>query len=154
MTTNPRRTLNAIWQHFLNSLVNWLIQSPRQLQYFMLSFHLLYSRLMTSLLISFKLKLKNWRECSHPSTTTVHLPPVTWNGVSEVKPSPVCWNPYSPMQELCSQNCLLMFSLSRFVFFFLTLLSFQSAHEYAVIFSSSYPFESRRTSGILQYYLC
>ena len=154
MTTNPRRTLNAIWQHFLNSLVNWLIHSPRQLQYFMLSFHLLYSRLMTSLLISFKLKLKNWRECSHPSTTTVHLPPVTWNGAVWGQTFPCVLKPIlSYARTLLSELSSYVLSL-QVCFFFLTLLSFQSAHEYAVIFSSSYPFESRRTSGILQCYLC
>lgn len=49
---------------------------------------------------------------------------------------------------------IVLCSLSSGFVFFLTLLSFQSAYEYAVIFFSSYPFESRRTSGILQYYLC
>lgn len=58
MTTNPKRTLSAVWQCFLISMVNWLSHSPGQLQYFILSPHIPYCQLMASLLISLKLKKK------------------------------------------------------------------------------------------------
>lgn len=115
-----------------------------------------YSQLMTSLLISllfFKQLKRSFSSFHHHRLPPSHY--MEWDELpvllSEVKPPTVCWSPDSPIQGLPSQSCChsLLFCLINFP----PLLSFQSACEYAVIFSSPYPLKLRSLSGILQYYL-